>query len=784
MSNRNQTNNCSIKLNSDELVKTLMSDFILLDTKGTQSAHSRIRKNRNVYSDNEVPIPNGQRKKLNKSFYKGKKIKKVVNKMIASLTEPILRNQHFIAVDSLTGSSHKEEVLNYQWNYVVGKTKIVKELARYFLVDGIAIVKVNWDLNTETTTKTIKVPVFTDDPVEIESIINLSTPERREKLLQIYKKTKSIPKAMKDEEVKVTKILDNKPVIEVIDPLTVYLSKDSSYLYHTYELTYAEVMVRREEFESQIKFILNTLKGKETYREPSPINEDTLETSLDSSLFDYYEQMLSEDAVLANKKVKFIDYWGNITDSDGKVHSVVATILSDKLVRLDKNPLGILPFAVGQLEITTDTPYSEGIPALLEEEQIGLNRTLRIIDNSTMNYDNDQKLIDESFLPDVTQKNNYNAGRTTYFRRGMDPSKAIHNNAIGELPKAIFDLQMFFSNEIELTTAQHPDQLGPDGSPVDPVDSVEAGRLRNFMELFTTMFTVLGEMNHKFLQHDYDISNNLKANTELLSMSGTYIAVDTITSRERDKKVSQIINLLGTQSAHMSEETLMLHYKKLAKLWDHSDLANGIKKEMDTPKPVDPMMELQIEQVKLENAKLQIELELIKANAGYYNARALEQTSKAVERYGNVQSGVSDAEVRNLDAQSSLYNAQTGKFEAQSQLFNQEFHLVDTGKKEEEKQKELEFKHLASLESEQVRTDRELKSNELKHKNAQEQKVAQETKEQPLSPLTAYIKNGTLSNASYDAADDVYRNILTKNSLDTEKYLNPNTKGNQDGSNI
>ena len=777
MLNHKNKKKCKVlKVDKNELTNILISDLNTLKDSGISSAHSRILESRAIYSDVENI---GRTKKKNKSFYRSRKVKKEVIKLIASLTEPILRADRFIAVESLIGRSDKEDTLNYQWNYLIDKDTIAKKLAKHFTIDGICIAKVSWLFNKETYTKIVKEPVYTTDKEEIVKFLNsLKDEKRKEKVLKMYQETGKIPIKMQDVEVKVTEIKDNRPIIEVIDPLTVFMAKDMSYIYHVYRLTYAEIIKRRGEFESQIKFILDSLKEDTTTDSSFLYQYSDLNSVQDEALFDYFQNYVNENKLIANKSIEFIEYWGDITDKDGDVHSVVATIVKDKIVRLDLNTLGILPFAVSQFDINNDTPYSEGLPMLLDQEQIGLNRVMRIIDNATIDYDNDQKLIDESLFTDITQKNNFLNGRTAFFKRGMNPATAIYNNSIKELPRGVFDLQALYQNEINIVSALEPKGMQNPVDVADPITDLEASRLRDFSQVFKNMFTIIGTMNSKFLLHNTKINKDITVDLEKLSMAGSVIKVDIMTNRERDKKAQQIINLLSTQSAHMSETSLMNHYQKLASLWNHSDLAKSIKKELETPRPPDPMVELEVEKMKLENAKLQLEIEKVKADAIYNQARAKEAEAKALERLAIVEAGKAKAEATNLTSQADLFESQSGKFDAQTMLFNQEFSLVETGAKKEEEERKLEFQHLANLEREKIRTERELTLNEKKHQQAVKEKEVQDknlTEESgnEKSPLLEYIRNGTLNNDTYDTMDAVYRDILDKNGLDTDKYKNP-----------
>lgn len=140
--------------------------------------------------------------------------------------------------------------------------------------------------------------------------------------------------------------------------------------------------------------------------------------------------------------------------------------------------------------------------------------------------------------------------------------------------------------------------------------------------------------------------------------------------------------------------------------------------------------------------------------------------AKVAEIMTAISAGNAEAEVLKDKASAELYLAQADKMGSQKQLFDQEFGLIDDGTIRTQKKQDHEYQHLANLEREDKRTQREQDSIKQKEES---KKDGKSTKEENLD----YIKNGTMFNESYDAADDVFRNILDKNSLDTDKYTKP-----------
>jgi len=210
-----------------------------------------------------------------------------------------------------------------------------------------------------------------------------------------------------------------------------------------------------------------------------------------------------------------------------------------------------------------------------------------------------------------------------------------------------------------------------------------------------------------------------------------------MTASKRNNMASKLITLMQTNSANMSPQIAAIHYMKIAKLWGHYDLVDMIKDDMNREPTEQEKWQQQYEMTMAELALKEKQIELLKL------AKELE---------------LDDATILKAKATAESALAQADKLHAQKQLFDQEFNLIESGTKREQEKEDREYQHLANLEREKVRTEREQKNIELKKQ--------QDSKDRNLE----YIKKGTLHNSTYDPVDDVFRNILTKNSLDTSGY--------------
>jgi len=742
----------------------------------------RIVNYRKYYSDVGATSPSTSKF----STYRSKSIRKEFSKIIPSITEPVLSNDRLFTSSGLSDDDKSIKLLNFQWNFFLDKNRIVNEAVNNFVIDGTAIIKSEWELITEVRQK--KSLIYSSDAKEVLHVASLKTKSQSKKILDEFNTTGKAPIGIREEDEEV--VLENRPTIKCINPLNIIVDttakniKDARFVIESYELTYKKILNNYRLYTvSPLEIIKEAFSQSSDYsiydaEQFSMVNQNGNIENLINAFVGSYN-------TLADKKVLAYEYWGEISEDGIITKPKVVTWIGSTVIRYADNPFThkTHPYSAGSYNHSNDSIFGESDSELIVDDQTGLTRVMRVLDNASIKAESQQEFIEEGFLPDITQQQNYKNSKTVFFKRGSDPRKAIYKNSVEALPENVAFLKDVYSRQISDSLAITPDYVNNTNSVEDPVDDKEMSKLRNFLDILSDVGSKILSMNKQFIYEDIVISSNDDEEStrvfpeDLVYKNGMTVA-SAISKRQRRLNEDRIMKLMSTQSANMSPKIASLHYLELAKMFGKYKLASNIQREianMDKPNPRD---ELELEKLKLENNKIQLEMKRLEADSKQLNSKAEENIAKAVERYFAVSKDVAGSESELNMSRSDLAESQKSKFNAQTELFNQEFHLINSGVKQENEDAKIEFQHQANMERERVRTDRELELNDKAHKQALEQSSKGSKQDDNANPLLQYIKAGTLNNTSYDSADDVYRNILGKNSLDTSKYTKPQGDNN------
>lgn len=741
---------------------------------------ARIVNYRQYYSDTN-------NKTLKSSNYRSKSIKKEFSKIIPSITEPVLSNDKLFSSTGYDDSDKSIQLLNYQWNYFLDKNRIVNEAVNNFVIDGTAIIKSEWKLVTEIKKK--KSLIYSSNRNTVLEVAASKTKVQAKKILDEFNITGKAPVGIREEDEEI--VLENRPAIKVVNPLNVIIDpkakniKDARFVIETYELTYKDILNNYRMYISPLDVIREAFSQASEY---SAYDAEQFATiNQNGNIENMINAFIGEYNTVAEKKVLAYEYWGEISEDNITTKQKVVTWIGSTIIRYTDNPFShnTHPYSSGSYTYSNDSIFGESDSELIVDDQTGLSRVMRVLDNASIKAENQQEFIEEGFLPDITQQQNYKKGNTVFFKRGSDPRSAIYKNSVEALPDNVSFLKDVYDRQISDSVGITPDYVNNNNNVEDPVNDKEMSKLRSFLEILSDVGSKIVSMNKQFIYEETIINKPTGEKTsilpdELVYKDGITVAI-TKSRRQRRLDEERLMRLMSTQSANMSPKVAALHYLELAEMFGKYSLASKIEKniqDMDKPNPAN---ELELERLKLENNKIQLEMKKLEADSNQLNAKAEENIAKAVERYFAVSKNVSGTEAELNKARGNLANAQVSKFNAQTELFNQEFNLIDSGTKQANEDAKLEFQHQANLEREKVRTDRELELNNKAHQQALEQASKEPKQDTSTNPLLEYIKAGTLNNSSYDTADDVYRNILNKNSLDTSNYTNQ--KGNKDANN-
>jgi len=710
-----------------------------------------------------------------KSRYTSNLIKKQLRWVIPNIEEPILATDALFKlnaknIEAVEQTGINKDTLNHQWNIEVGKTSFINRSVRKFAIEGVTVTKIGWTVKTKKEKVATQKTIYTSDPARVNEILIKAQqdPEMFNKLKQMYEQQGQVPCGAEIVIDEKDIVIENRPKLEVRDNRAIIIDPKANGVWE------------------DVKFVIDicetdysTLKGNDSY-----FNLDYVKKYIESKFGDEYptyNDIIDKDTEdydtfqfsdLARKKITMYEYWGYWdVNGDGTLVSIVASWIGDKLVRLEENPFphGEIPYAVATFEPDADLFIGESDVNLLEEDQKGMTGTIRAMQDITNDDAIGQEFIDGSIFESAVQRQNYEKGKTVWLRKNADPRNAIYRKETKPVPNVLFNMKQLYGEHATLLTgveemdggAGSRKQQSLSGPPIstDAKTNREMGVLRRYSAMLERVGKLILSMNKEYLLTGYAYTkhNKIEIIKDIKALRDDFhVSTKVLTNAMSDAIAAKINFMLQTNGSHMSPKLAMIHYKDIAELWNREDLVRAVDNEMNQPPSEQEVMmqQLELERLKLENNKVKLEILTKTKEMEYKDALIAEKLGKL------------DTEIVKDKAKAELDLAQAEKMDAQVKLFNQEFELIDTGTKRKWEKEDNEFHHLANLEREEVRTAREQENIKLKEEKTSKEKNID------------YIKEGTLENQSYDAADDIFRNILTKNSLDTKDITKdvPNIK--------
>jgi len=575
-----------------------------------------------------------------KSKSRPKVVRKANEWKYAALEEPFLNTPKLFRVDpanavDTAAAKQNMQVLNYQWNTKVKKTKLVGDIVRTVVDEGTVIVKTGWDAETDIVKVEQEVPVYADPAKSVALMQQLvqtgrMAPEKAQAMLETGEPLQVSTKTeMVDQEV----LVKNQPTYEVcltanvtIDPTCNGDMDKALFVIHEYDTNMSEL--QQDEYDPEtgegIYYNLDFVVG-------GTDAEYDLALSPQSQRFTYADK--------ARKRLRAYEYWGYWDiQGDGKLVSIVSTWIGSTLIRLEENPFshGRLPFSVATYMPVKKSVHGEPDAELLKENQETIGNMTRAINDTTTRMAAGQEFIDENFFPSPSQKNQYEKGNTVYYRSGFNPKTAVYRSEVQQLGSTPFDVinwQTQDANELSGTkpfgNGNSPKLGGSavDRNSMDATAKRELSILRRLSDLlFVDMAKMTIAMNQELLSPTevIRITDDEFVEVKRDDLQGDFdLRVQVSTPEKDDDKATKIMKLMQTNGANMDPKLAQIHYVQLAELWNLDKLASEVENYKPQPNPVqEEIQKLQLEEQKLKNAVLMKELE-------DYDSKIAERVSRA-----------------------------------------------------------------------------------------------------------------------------------------------------------
>jgi len=749
------------KWKNEPTLKALQQDFTMALPYHRLNVE-RLNRYNSVYLDAEADTYKVDVSGRSRSKYTSKTYKRLLKWITPNLEVPLITEDILFTVTPYTLVTQENIIentrtLNHQWNTEVDKINLVQKASKKFAREGTAVLKVGWEYKVKQVPKTVTEPLYATTEEQVQSLLTKAkeiSGEAYNKVLSAVQNGNKIQIGEQTKEIMQDVIVKNSPTITVknnqdimVDPKCKGVMKNAKFIIDIHQIDFADLVSNKNMY-----FNLKELKNSFSESFDSSVDTHFANADYLSSNPDLFAYDTTDFSDIPRKKLQVYEYWG-YWDIDGNdtLKPIVATWCNDILIRLAENPYTHkkLPFVFGQFELLDEELWGEPNADAITDTQKSYNNTIRAMQDITAEKATGQEFVDESLFSDPIQMDNYRKGRTVRTKKGVDPSKAIFRKGVEPVPSTLFDMLHTYENEVYKITGiqefnREPKAINSLTGELIQSDSVtnrETSVFQRFSNMFASAGNLILSMNKEFLlTSNIILDGNKPYPVDISKLEGEFNAsINIDTPQIKDKKAHRIAFLMQTGQGVMPEEMILKYHRKLNQLWGLPDMVQYFD-DMLNREPSEQekrIRELENENIILENKRLKLE-----------NIRLASQvrldTTKA-----DVNESLADRE-----------NQFARKLEAQTKLFDQEFINIEDGTVRNIQKEDKEYQHLANLEREEVRTKREQKNIELKE--SKKLTKIEGNREEKLQ----YIKDSSVNNQSFDAIDDVYRNILEKNSYE------------------
>lgn len=616
-----------------------------------------------------------------------KLIRKQAEWRYASLEEPFLSTDDLFDIDPRTGEDYEaaednQILLNYQFNTKIDKVAFINEYVRTCTDEGTVIVQVGWkyekgerevyediEMTPEQASMYLYNEVAKGNMTQEEAIATMQSGEPITKTVKRYKVV----------------TIANHPTLRVceydrliIDPTCEGDLDKAQFIIVPFETNYSE------------------LKKDSTYSNLDQIFEEdgtVVKGTLDDESF--YKTLTNQTGFefkdKARKKLTAYEYYG-YWDIDGKgiTKPIRATWVGNTMIKLEELPYPDkkLPFVAVQFMPVRKSIYGEPDGKLIEDNQDILGAVTRGMIDIMGRSANGQTLMTKGML-DASNLKKYENGEHAYINPGFDPRVNIHMQTYPEIPNSAMQMINMQNQEAESLTGVIAFSNGISGqalgntatgvrSALDSASKRELGILRRLSAGLEKIGRKIIAMNAEFLDDEevIRVTNKKFRTIRRDDLTGDFdLRVKISTAESDNQKIEKLAFMMQTGQQSMDPEEAKLVRAEIYKLQKMPDLADKILSYQPQPDPVQQeMQQLQLERMRLENIKLQSEIE--------------ERNSRAIENQV-------DVKLKQAKTQNEL--AKAGKLTSEKDLADQEFIRRDFGVDHQQKMQEKEHDRLASL---------------------------------------------------------------------------------------
>ena len=588
-------------------------------------------------------------------------------------------------------------LLNYQYETLLDKVSLVGNVVRVITDEGTVIVKTGWESKYEMKMVTKQRPIYAsaEDSLKLIEAAMQSGQMDRAQAQEMLMSGEPMQVGIEDYEEEEEVLTKNQPTHTVLDGANVGIDPNcegdlskAGFIWHEYDTSWSELIKNRyEELED------GTTRGY--YKNiDEALAADSSVAYFDNKSKDYSNFVYDDKA---RKKFKAVEYWGYWDiQGDGVLVSIVAEWVGSVLVRLEENPYPHkrLPFSIAYDMPVLRSTRGEPVALLLDDNQDSNGRMARAMHDITSTAATGQEFIDANFFSSIADKNQYEKGNTVYFNSQMDPKRSIYRRTVDPIDNSILQVMQLNTQEAENFSGTKPfdgmkggQGLGLTKMSLDATAKRELSVLRRISALFIDMAKMVISMNQAYMDENQTIRITDTEFVEIArdDLQGDFdLRVSISTPEKDDQQAQSLMTLLQTNAASMPPQLYAKTMGKILRLQYQPDLAEEYEQFKPEPDP----MQVKIQEMQMENARLQNEV--LKMDMIAKQSLVEERTSRMIENTeADIANKLAQAELR--AAQAELALAQAEKAKSESDMLDQKFIDKDSGSAREREVQDLEY---------------------------------------------------------------------------------------------
>lgn len=641
-----------------------------------------------------------------------KVIRRLAEWRYGTLSSSLLNERKLFSVNAFTPDQQEaaiqnELMLNFQFNALLNKVKFINDLVRACVNEGTAIVRVGWE--TEQQVREKKVPIYLyaqptpanalmlsqlmstiSDETEQYGLDNSSKtptfqnlhPDMQESVKASHKHNQYVTaiNTKKMQTIKETIQTKNRPAIKVIpnssliiDPSCEGDFEQARFAVYVFTTSYSEL--KTAGIYKNLDKIFQNFDGKSQF-----FSENILgmpDATFIKSMNDEISSFQFKDK--ARQRLVAYEYWGYWdTDNTGIVQPIVATIVGNTIIRLERSPFpdGRLPFVVIPYMPVKGSVYGEPDGELIKDNQEIIQALTRAMVDIQARSANGQTAIPKGYL-DALNSKKFREGEDYEYNPNdtMHPAEAVFMHTTGEIPQSVLALLQQQYAEAEASTGVKSFQGGIDadayGQTVQGMSQAVTALTQRENDILFRIGKGLEQIGNKIVA----MNQVWLGEEEFISLTQSefvpirreeiqgefFLNVSIKSNSEAEGKAQQLTFVAQTLGSDVDWEIRKIFLLEICKLYNLDTMLTAIKNYEPKPDEVaQQAQQMQLQELQSKIAKLQSEAEYFKSRSDFIEAQVDDVQAATDQKsldYLEQQSGIKHARQKEIvEAQAKAQN--------------------------------------------------------------------------------------------------------------------------------